>query len=153
MIVRNDKTYESNSNFPKQKIYDSDSTIIHVIDETTPGGQEIAYKVKQFYPYYDFVTDVNGNLIDITQTPKPLDLIKQQRIAEFKQKAAAELSPTDYKVIRHRDQLAASLPTTLTDTQYQQLLLNRQAIRDKSNTLEAQVQAATAEAEVNTMVW
>jgi len=85
--------------------------------------------------------------------PPTFTEIKQQKITEIKQKAAGELSATDYKVIRHRDQLAASLPTTLTSTEYQTLLTQRQAIRDKSNNLEAQVNAATTETVVNSVVW
>lgn len=40
------------------------------------------------------------------------------------------LSDTDWQVIRHRDQLDAGDPTSLTDQEYQQLLLGRQQARD-----------------------
>jgi len=45
-------------------------------------------------------------------------------------KARKYLNDTDWKVIRHRDQLAAGATTSLTDTEYQQLLSDRQTVRD-----------------------
>jgi hypothetical protein len=43
-----------------------------------------------------------------------------------------KLFGTDWMVIRHRDQLDAGVATTLTNTQYQNLLIYRQALRDLS---------------------
>ena len=40
------------------------------------------------------------------------------------------LASTDWKVIRHRDQLDAKLPTSLTEEEFIQLLKDRQAARD-----------------------
>ena len=40
------------------------------------------------------------------------------------------LSSTDWYSIRHRDQLAAEQPTSLTADQYAELLVYRQALRD-----------------------
>jgi hypothetical protein len=42
------------------------------------------------------------------------------------------LYETDWMVIRHRDQVEAGTATTLTNTQYQNLLIYRQALRDLS---------------------
>ncbi|MHB8171204.1 MAG: hypothetical protein ACYDG6_06645 [Thermincolia bacterium] len=47
-----------------------------------------------------------------THTPPSLTEVKQQKIAETKLRAKAELDATDYKVIRHRDQVAISQTTT-----------------------------------------
>lgn len=40
-----------------------------------------------------------------------------------------ELAESDWKVIRHRDQVDAGLPTSITDEEYQQLLAQRQSWR------------------------
>lgn len=80
--------------------------------------------------------------------------IKQQKIAEIKLRAKGELDATDYKVIRHRDQLAANLAaTSMTATAYQALLTNRQDIREKSNTLETQINAATTSTAIYAVIW
>lgn len=36
-----------------------------------PDGTELANKLLQYAPYYDFVLDENGQLIDITPTERP----------------------------------------------------------------------------------
>jgi hypothetical protein len=43
-----------------------------------------------------------------------------------------KLYETDWMVLRHRDQVEAGTATTLTNTQYQNLLIYRQALRDLS---------------------
>mgnify|MGYP003131972556 CR=1 FL=1 len=43
------------------------------------------------------------------------------------------LNNTDWKMIRHRDQLASEVSTTLTDEQYQELLTKRQSWREKAS--------------------
>jgi hypothetical protein len=43
-----------------------------------------------------------------------------------------KLFSTDWMVIRHRDQIDVGVATTLTNTQYQNLLIYRQALRDLS---------------------
>jgi hypothetical protein len=68
MIVRANKGFETNSLYPKTDWY-KDGHTIYVVDETTPEGMELAQKIARSYPYYDFVTDSEGNLIDITEYP------------------------------------------------------------------------------------
>lgn len=100
----------------------------------------------------DDIPDVVADLIATYFKPDTFEYFKRQKISETKQYAATELSTTDYKVIRHRDQTDAGLPTTLTTTEYQQLLTDRQAIRDRSNEIKAQINAATTQAEVEALV-
>ena len=68
--------------------------------------------------------------------PLPLSELKSQKISEFKSIAGSELSKTDYKVIRQYEQ------GTLEQWEFDTLLSQRQAIRDKSNLLESQVLSA-----------
>lgn len=82
-----------------------------------------------------------------------LSALTEQKIKEFKVRATEELAKTDYKVLRHRDQVSASVTTSLTDAEYIQLCKDRQAIRDKSNSLETQVKVETTEAKILAVVW
>lgn len=68
MIVRANKTYETNSLFPNMDWYNEGN---YVIDETTEEGQLLAQKIIENYPYFNFVLDSEGNLIDITPTERP----------------------------------------------------------------------------------
>lgn len=43
------------------------------------------------------------------------------------------LDATDWKVIKHRDQIALGITPSLTDEQYQELLNNRQTWREKAS--------------------
>lgn len=64
MIIRNNKGFETNSHFPNVDWYDDGRTRFVLED-----GSDIAEKVKQHAPYYDFVEDEAGNLTDITPWP------------------------------------------------------------------------------------
>lgn len=54
--------------------------------------------------------------------------VEQERI---NQEALAFLNATDFKVLRHRDQVDAGLPTSLSAEEYAQLLAERQMARSK----------------------
>ncbi|KQT50342.1 hypothetical protein ASG47_19760 [Devosia sp. Leaf420] len=56
---------------------------------------------------------------------------------EVKALAARLLRETDWQVTRHRDEVDAAQPTSLTAEAYAGLLDARQAIRDASNRIEA----------------
>ena len=47
--------------------------------------------------------------------------------------AIDRLKRTDFKVTRHRDQIALGITPSLTDEEYQELLTNRQAWREKAS--------------------
>ncbi len=81
-----------------------------------------------------------GAVVDKTESELVAGL-KVKRVAYIKALAANLLSQTDWKVIRHRDQLAAGAATDLTDTEYQDLLAARQQVRDTSTQLEGEVNA------------
>lgn len=69
MIVRKNKDYAVHSSFPDINWEDDDS---YIIDETTEEGKLLANKIKEHSPYFDFILDIEGNLIGITPTEKPL---------------------------------------------------------------------------------
>lgn len=68
MIVRANKGYETNSAYPNTDWY-NDGRTLYVVDETTPEGRELASRIMQAYPFYDFVTDENDKLINIIEYP------------------------------------------------------------------------------------
>lgn len=57
-------------------------------------------------------------------------------IAQVKYVARKRLEATDWKVTRHRDQVAAGEPPSLTEAEFEALLVERQAIRAASNAIE-----------------
>ncbi len=65
----------------------------------------------------------NGQFIDIEKTA-----VEKQ--AEMNLTETLYLKDTDWKVIRHRDQLALGIPPSLTDGEYKALLEARQQARN-----------------------
>jgi len=76
---------------------------------------------------------------------------KDGQISLTKSEASNLLSPTDWKVIRHRDQIdtESGSGTSLTNEEYLTLLDDRQIIRNKSNTIESEIDALTTIQEVD----
>lgn len=68
MIVRMDKTYETNSMFLNKDWYSENN---FVVDETSKEGIQLANKIMQHSPFFDFVVDEEGKLIDIIVLEKP----------------------------------------------------------------------------------
>ena len=68
MILRQNKGYETNDRYLKTDWYNNGRTL-YIVDETTSEGQVLAGKIKNAYPFYDFVTGSEGKLIDITEYP------------------------------------------------------------------------------------
>jgi hypothetical protein len=82
-----------------------------------------------------------------------IDDVRINKINEIKANANDLLSITDYKVIRHRDQLDGAMATTLTHLEYLDLLAERQAIRDISNSLETAINLAVTIEQINNINW
>lgn len=68
MVIYDDKGYEQSSNLPNENFQADNPSVLYVVDETTPEGEALARKVMQLYPYYDFVTDAAGELVDVVDT-------------------------------------------------------------------------------------
>jgi hypothetical protein len=95
-----------------------------------------------------------GNVLEIIPFVEPdLSEVKAQRIQEFKNNANAELSTTDYIVIRHYEQTLLNIPQTLTNDEFILLCEQRQAIRDKSNSLEVQINSMNNYEEIIAVNW
>lgn len=78
------------------------------------------------------VIDENGNVIIPAEE---IEVVETDITAELTQKNTNETSrkfllETDWKVLRHRDQLELGVPTSLTEAEFAQLLADRQAARE-----------------------
>jgi hypothetical protein len=63
MIIRTDKGYEINSEYPNENWYENENN--YIVDETTDAGKLLADKIKSKFPYYDLVVS-DGQLTDVT---------------------------------------------------------------------------------------
>lgn len=66
MIIYSNKGFETRSDKPDSD-WTTDKSALYVV----PDGSALARKIQESYPYYDFVTDGDGALIDITPTERP----------------------------------------------------------------------------------
>lgn len=81
---------------------------------------------------------LNMELIEI-----PIDELKSELLTENTHNASQLLSMTDYRVIRHYEQIAAGTVRTLSDEEFNALAASRKAIRDLCNEYEIQILNAT----------
>ena len=63
MILYKDKRFISNSEYP-------DTDWVGNADYVIPDGSELAQKIKEAYPYFEFVFD-GEDLVDIEETERP----------------------------------------------------------------------------------
>ena len=61
MVVYKDKHFKMRSDRP-------DDDFIGNADYVVPDGSELAQKIMEFYPYFEFVFDDDGNITDVTAT-------------------------------------------------------------------------------------
>ena len=98
MIVFDNKGFETRSDCPNSNWYEDKEA--YVVDETTEEGRALAAKIVSLYPFYNFVLDDNGKLIDVEGytptddekqqfTPPPSDIDKlNQTISDLKSQNA-----------------------------------------------------------------
>jgi len=82
-----------------------------------------------------------------------LDKVKKYKTSEMKYNALLLLNKTDWKVIRHRDQVDASQQTSLSSQEYQTLLTERDNIRKKSDTYETQINSLDKKDDILAVEW
>lgn len=76
MIVYKDKKFIANSEYPDTDWVGNADYVIH-------DDSELAEKIKWAYPYFEFVFDDDGNLIDVTEIREPIENIISQKKAEL----------------------------------------------------------------------
>ena len=66
MVVYKDKHFKTRSDRP-------DDDFVGNADYVIPNGSELAEKIMEFYPNFDFVFDGSGNIVDVVAIePQPL---------------------------------------------------------------------------------
>ena len=124
-------------------------------------GQELATKTKPFSTTKkaDWLKELgisSEKELEDNETEKletenkssELQSLKRKLINQVKSEVSKRLSATDYKVIRHRDQLdliakGNIITTTLTSEEYETLLKERNNLRIDSNEKEAEINGKT----------
>lgn len=76
MVIFKDKHFKTRSDRP-------DDDFVGNADYVIPDGSELAQKIMEFYPYFEFVFDDDGNLIDVTEISEPIENIISQKKAEL----------------------------------------------------------------------
>lgn len=64
LIHKNDKYYVERQDMPNENWIGED---FYLVDSDS----ELAEKIRENYPYFEFAFDDNGNLIDVTPTERP----------------------------------------------------------------------------------
>lgn len=65
IIYKDNKGFETRSDKPNENWTNKDCFVVE-------DGTELAQKIINAYPHYDFITDTDGNLIDIEVLEKPI---------------------------------------------------------------------------------
>lgn len=85
IVYKDNKGFEQRSDKPNENWADNEN--VYVVKD----GTELAKKIKEAYPYYNFITDESGNLIDIEVLEKPTvkpELTLDEQVEELKQLVA-----------------------------------------------------------------
>ena len=124
-------------------------------------GQELASKTKTFSTTKkaDWLKELGVSSekeLEDNETEKletenkssELQSLKRKLINKVKSEVSKQLTATDYKVIRHRDEQELitkgnMITSTLTATEYEELLKERKELRDWSNEKEAKINSKT----------
>ena len=64
MILYKDKNFITNSEHPNDDWVGNADYVI-------PDDSELAEKIKRAYPYFEFVFDGDGNIVDVEETERP----------------------------------------------------------------------------------
>lgn len=83
IIYKDNKGFEQRSDKPNENWTEEN---VFVVED----GTELANKIMQAYPYYNFITDTSGDLIDVEvlENPDKLTELKQEKIVYSKQQLA-----------------------------------------------------------------
>lgn len=122
IINKLNKSFQTRSDMPNTNWLDDNW---FVIADNSP----LALKAQELFPYFDFILDDNGNLIDIIEISKTEEELKQEQIQQIDE----ELLYIDNQgVTRHLENIVEA--TNSYDTLYE---TTKQLI-DRKNELRAQ---------------
>jgi uncharacterized protein YdcH (DUF465 family) len=81
LIVRKDKSYETNSIFLDFDWYNEGN---YVVNETTEEGRALASKISKHSPYFDFVFNDKNEIEDIIPIERPKEEIELSEMEKLK---------------------------------------------------------------------
>lgn len=124
MIINKDnKAFQTRSDMPNTNWLGEEWYVVE-------DGSNLANKISQLFPRFDFVLDDDGNLVDVVEIPKTQEEINAERVEEIK----AELEDLDSTINRATEDLY-----TLTETTpYQktaEVIQQKEALRQELKTL------------------
>lgn len=76
MVVFKDKHFKMRSDRP-------DDDFVGNADYVIPDGSELAEKIRELYPNFDFAFDGSGNIVDVTEISEPIENIISQKKTEL----------------------------------------------------------------------
>lgn len=122
IINKNTKKYQTRSDMPNTNWLDNNW---FVVADNSP----LALKAQELFPYFDFVLDDNGNLIDIIEISKTEEELKQEQIQQIDE----ELMYIDNQgVTRHLENIVEATNS------YNTLYETTKQLIDRKNELRAQ---------------
>lgn len=134
---------------PMQYVNLADNMVL--VDETPEGFD--AFQMFDEYGCYKWKY-VDGEILARTENDR-LPEIKTKKIVEIKVSAKNEIEALypDWKKLRHLDQVERDSELSMTTEQYNAYLDLRQGVRNKSNSKEAEIEAATTIGDALAVVW
>lgn len=91
-----------------------------------------------------------NNTLEVKPT---IDELKAAKKEEVRRAAYDELTPGDYKIIRQLERIEAGETPDLSQGDFESLSAFRQAIRDKCNQKESDIDACSTRADVRAITW
>ena len=102
-----------------------------IVEHNHNKGLRIYETETALYALADYEVVQDGQIVDISDSPEYQAELARQEQERINQEAERFLNETDWMVIRHRDQLALGIPTSLTEEEFRKLLEDRQQARDR----------------------
>lgn len=124
IINKENKDFQTRSDMPNFNWVNNDNYYV------IPDNSELANKIMNLYPRFDFILDENNNLIDVVETPKTDEEINRERIEEIK----AELSGLDTTINRATEDLYV-LTNTTPYTTIQEVIAKKEELRKELQNL------------------
>ena len=78
IINKINKSFQTRSDASNFNWLKSDEWVV------VPDGSELANKIMQLFPRFEFVLDENDNVVDVVEVPKTEEELNQERIEEIK---------------------------------------------------------------------
>ena len=102
-----------------------------IVEHNHNKGLRIYETETALYALADYEVVQDGQIVDISDSPEYQAELARQEQERINQESEQFLNETDWMVIRHRDQLALGIPTSLTEAEFRKLLEDRQQARDR----------------------